>query len=76
MSTWPYTSVLLLLCSHALPVEDLHIYVALISVYMHVISIGNCMHLSAIKDNCTSNSQIIARGEAECNLTVTSTIIL
>ena len=28
------------------------------------------------ENNCTSNSQVIARGEAECNLTVTCTIIL
>ena len=33
---------------------------------MTTISIGNHMYLHAIKNNCTSNSQIIARGEAEC----------
>ena len=36
--------------------------------YMYdTISIGNHTHLSAIQDYCTSNSQVIAQGEAECN---------
>ena len=37
---------------------------------VRIVCIGNHTHLS------TSNSQVIARGEAECNLTVTCTIIL
>ena len=37
--------------------------------YVHIlICIGNRMYLRAIiKNNCTSNSQVIARGEVECN---------
>ena len=37
------------------------------------ICIGNHTHLSAIR---ASNSQVIARGKAKCNLTVTCIIIL
>ena len=31
-------------------------------------SIGNHMHLSAIKEYCTSNSQVIAQGKSECSI--------
>ena len=34
---------------------------------MSAISIGNRMYLCALKNNCMSNSQVIARGKAECN---------
>ena len=31
-----------------------------------MISIGNHMHLSELKNNCTSNSKVTSWGEAEC----------